>query len=471
MADHSGPGPIDRRGFLGLLSAGAGGALLGACSSGGSTSSAPASGTFPLGASARASGKPVGITLWHSMTYNNQKTLQTLTDGFNAIQSDVKVTLVNQNSYTDTLTLFTAALGGSGLPDLIQMETDNLQLMVDSRSIVPVGSAVTADHYDLSDFLPSTVSYFTVNGTLQAMPFNISSNVLYYDQNAFTRAGLDPAAPPATLADLKALAGEITSSGTEKYGMSLKLDASYFEQWVTLGDGTLVDHDNGRSGRATKVTFDGALGTSIFQFYADMLGGKLAQATSATTYDNLLGVANKVAPMCLETSAALGTIQTILAGGQYKDVKLGVAPTPSTTAQRNGVFPGGAGLYIVKSSSSARQDAAWQFVKYLVDPAQMATWAVGTGYIPIRKSSVALPAVDQLYAQHPEFKVAYDQLLSSPQNPSTAGAVYGPQAQVEQAMVSALTSISTGTAPGAAMTQLATTANQAITSYNSRVPG
>jgi sn-glycerol 3-phosphate transport system substrate-binding protein len=182
-----------------------------------------------------------------------------------------------------------------------------------------------------------------------------------------------------------------------------------------------------------------------------------------------LGIANGIAPICLETSAALGTIQTLLGGGQYANIKLGVAPTPSTTANRNGVFPGGAGLYMVSKSSSAQQDGAWQYITYLDQPARQAQWAVGTGYIPIRKSATALPAITQLWASQPEFEVSYQQLAESPQNPATAGAVYGPQAQVEQAVDSALTSLSTGTSAKSAMSQLAGTADGIISSYNARV--
>ncbi len=147
---------------------------------------------FPLGAAANAKSKPVAITFWHSMQSANLTALQDMTRAFNASQPDVSVALVNQDSYTDTLTLYTAALSGGTLPDVVQMETADLQLMIDSQSIVSAQAAIDADHYDLSDFLASTVDYFKVGGVIWAMPFNISSQVLYFDANAFTKAGLDP---------------------------------------------------------------------------------------------------------------------------------------------------------------------------------------------------------------------------------------------------------------------------------------
>jgi len=451
---------LGRRSFLGLAAAGA---ALAACG-GGTTRSA--SSTFPLGAAARASTKPVRITLWHSMSGANGQALTSLTDAFNGSQPNVHVDLVNQNSYGDTLTLYTAALSGGTLPDVVQMESADLQLMIDSRSVVPAQAAVTADHYDLSGFLGAAVDYFRVGGTLWAMPFNISSQVLYYDKHAFSRAGLDPANPPRTLDDLRAAAQKIVSSGTAHYGMSLKLSPSTFEEWMALAGDTILDHDNGRQARATAATFGDATGQSIMAWCAAMFDDKLAQPTSATTYDNLFAIANGIAPMTLETSAALGTVASLL--GNYPNVQLGVGPMPGPSGT-GGVFVGGAGLYLVARSGAAQQDAAWQYVKFLVSPEQQAQWAAATGYVPLRTASLTVPALTQRWAQIPGFKVAYDQILASPSTPATAGPVCGAQKDVDTAIQNALTAISTGTPASTALSQAVASANQAIATYNRRI--
>jgi sn-glycerol 3-phosphate transport system substrate-binding protein len=465
-------GPLGRRQLLGLLAAGGASAALAACSSTSThstttTSSTASSGSFPLGAAAKASAKPVLITMWHSMTSANLTTITNLTNQFNASQNDVKVNLVNQNSYTDTLTAYTTALSGGTLPDLVQMETSDLQILIDSQSVVPAQSAVDAEHYDLSDFIPSTVEFFTVKGTLWAMPFNISSQVLYYDQDAFSAAGLDPASPPATLDDLRSAAQKIISSGTEKYGMSLKVTDSTFQLLIALGGGDLVNNSNGRKARATAVSFDDPLGKSIFQWWTKMLDDKLAQSTSGTTYDNLFAIGNRIAPMAFDTSAAIGTILSVL--NTYPKVKLGIGPLPSSSAPGGGVFVGGAGLYMVSKSSPEHQDAAWQFTKFLTEPQQQATWAVGTGYIPIRKSATKVPALVDAWQTVPGYRVAYEQILASPMNPATAGAVIGAFAQVSNNINDAITSLASGANPNAALAEAASASNQDISSYNARV--
>jgi sn-glycerol 3-phosphate transport system substrate-binding protein len=430
---------------------------------------------FPIGASAKASG-PVSITMWHSMTEANLTTLQNLANAFNASQPHVKVNLVGQNSYTDTLTAYTTALsaGTANLPDLVQWETELIEILVDSQSVVPVGSAIAADHYSVADFVPSMLNFFRINGTQWALPFNVSNQVLYYDQNAFTKAGLDPTKPPATLGALRSASEKLVSTGTTKYGMSLKQDASTFELLMSMGNQTVVNHSNGRSGRATAVTFDDKLGQSIFSWWSGMLDDNLAQPTpdsGSGTYDNLLAIGSHIAPMTFDTSAALGTILLVLSEGQYASVKLGVGPVPSpgsAPTKGGGVFIGGAGLYIVKKSAAA-QDAAWQFIKFLSAPAQQATWAVGTGYVPVRKSALKLATLTQAWAKVPFYRVPYNQLLSSPVNPACAGYVSGAASQIDTALSDAITSLSSGTGAKQALDQAASTANAAITSYNERV--
>ena len=471
---------LSRRNLLRAVGLGTAGVAIGACGSStspgagatGSTAAGSTASTFPIGAAAKSSSRPVGVTMWHSMTNANLTTLEQLAKTFNDSQHDVNVSLVNQNSYQDTLSLYTAALGSGNLPDLVQIESVDLQLMVDSQSVVPAADAVAADHFDLTPLLASTVEYFKVDGTLWALPFNVSSQVMYFDQKAFERAGLDPAAPPLTLESYRSYCDKIVSRRVGKYGTSLKLDSSNFGDWTAQGGGLFVNNENGRTSRATAVAFDDPLGRSLLEWFSSMLSSKLAQATPAVgggAYDNLLAIPNGTAPMTIDTSAALGTVLGVLGGGRYPNVKLGVGPLPKPVAGPGGVPYGGAGLYMSNKSSAARQDGAWQFAKFLVSAPSQAVWTVGTGYIPINSDAVTSSLVSTAWTKTPEYRVAYEQLLNTVPSPATAGAVCGPLAQIGTDLNTALTAISNGTAYPTALAQAAAASNAAISSYNSRV--
>ena len=171
---------------------------------------AGAAGTPPAGASTKASTKLpscnltalnkhrgiVNITYWESANQQNLTVLEGITKAFNSSQSKVHVTLVTQAGYDDTWQKYTAGLTNGQLPDVVQLEDQRTQEAIDTQSFLPVQSCMNAAKYSTSDFLPRPLAYWRVNGVQWAMPFAVSAPIVYYNQNAFTKAGLNPAAPP-----------------------------------------------------------------------------------------------------------------------------------------------------------------------------------------------------------------------------------------------------------------------------------
>jgi sn-glycerol 3-phosphate transport system substrate-binding protein len=434
---------------------------------------AQGSGKCPVGAAKKASGKPVEITFWHAMTRENEATLQQLTDEFNSSQRDVKVTLVAQGSYIDLFNKYRAALGSGDVPDLVQLEDTALQSAIDSQSVLPAAACVKADKYSLKDFVPRTIDYYSVKNTLYGMPFPVSNPVFLYNKQAFEKAGLDPDKPPATLDEIKADAQKIVDAGITKSGYSIKLDPWYLEQWESKAGRPFVNNGNGRTSRATKAIFDNPTGVEIATWLKDMVDSGLAINTGQPegNIENLLAIGNDNAAMTIDSTAVLGTVRTVLGSGQFPNVTIGVGPMPGP-AGKGGVLVGGAALYIAKDSAAEQQDAAWQFMKFLLEPENQATWSVGTGYIPVRRSATKLPAIEQLWVEEPGFKVAYDQLVTGVENTATAGPVIGPYQAVRDAVIAQLESLLTqGKAPKAAVKDAAEKGTAAIEEYNSRVGG
>ncbi len=435
---------------------------------------AGAADTCPLDALKRAK-KPVQITMWHSMPRANEETLQALTDKFNSSQSAVKVTLVNQVTYDDTFTKYKTNLETTDLPDIVQLQTADQQQMIDTQSVLPAGVCAKADHYSFSDFLPRVVSYFTVQSRIYAMPFNVSSPVLFYDKNAFSKAGLDPTKPPTTFDEVRTDAQKLKSSGAvSQAGLGLKVDPGYVEQWLAMANKFFVNNSNGRTARTTKAVFDNATGRAIFAWMSGMVKDGLAETnpdSGTSVLDDLIGIGNGTHAMAIDTSASLGSIMEVLASGAYPNVELGVGPMPGPGG-KGGVVVQGGSMYIVNKSQPEKQAAAWQFLKFLDTPESQVTWAVGTGYLPILKSVAASPQMKDFWAKNPGYKVAYDQLVRGVNNVATAGAVIGPYKDVLSAIRDAENSMFLeGKNPNAAVKSAATNATAAIIDYNQRIGG
>jgi sn-glycerol 3-phosphate transport system substrate-binding protein len=436
---------------------------------------AQASGRCQLNELRNADNKPVEITYWHGAFQRaNEEAILRLTEQFNSSQNDVRVTVVNQTTYDDTLNKFRAGLSSGDLPDLVNIEDTGLQQMIDTQAVLPAQACVKADKYDMSDHLERVVEYYTVKKMLWPMPFNVSNPVLLYNKKAFQAAGLDPNQPPATLDEVKTAAQKLKDAGAvAQAGFGLKLDAWHLEQWSAIAGKTYVNNSNGRKSRASATTFDNKTGREIFTFLDDMVKEGLARTNpneGPQQYDNLLGVGNGNFGMSIDTSATLGTIVQLLSSGEYPNVELGVAPMPGPKG-KGGVLVGGGANYISRKSSPEKQAAAYQFAKFLNEPESQAEWTVATGYIPIRKSAAELPAVQQRWAEVPGFKVAYDQLVGGVANAATAGPVIGDYQGVRDVVLDAEQQMFGGMAPSAALKLAKQEANAKIEEYNSRIGG
>jgi sn-glycerol 3-phosphate transport system substrate-binding protein len=429
----------------------------------------------PLNALQKAS-KPVEITMWHWMTRDNETTLQKLTDAFNASQSDVKVKLVNQIDWDATFAKYKAGLATGDLPDIVQLQETDQQQAIDTQTVLPASACAKADHYSFSDFLPRVISYYTVEGTQYGMPFNTSGPVLYYNKKAFSAAGLDAGAPPKTLAAVRAAAEKLKAGGVAT-PLGLKVDPFFLEHWTAMANNLFANNGNGRRARATKTVFDTPAGRQLFTWMSGMVKDGLATTNAETgpsIYDDLLGIRSHSHAMAIDTSAAFSTIKSVLATDNDPAIELGVAPMPWPGAKvgKGGVIVQGGALYMVNKSKPEKQAAAWRFLKYLDEPANVITWAIGSGYMPIRQSSANSAAMQAYWAQNPGSKVAYDQLLGGPSTIATAGSVIGDSKGVRDAIRDAENSMFLeGKDPKSALTAANQNATTAIDDYNTSLTG
>ena len=137
---------------------------------------------------------------------------------------------------------------------------------------------------------------------------------------------------------------------------------------------------------------------------------------------------------------------------------------------KGGIEPGGSGVYISNKVPALDQAAAWTYLSYLCNTQSQATWAAGTGYIPVRKSSAQTATVQHLWATDPGYKVAYNEINNGVNDAATQGSVIGPYADVRTDVVNAEISMYTqGVSPSKAVSTAESNVNQTISSYNSRL--
>jgi sn-glycerol 3-phosphate transport system substrate-binding protein len=418
---------------------------------------------------------PVEITFWYSQQGKNEEVLLDLLAQFEAGQDRVRVEAINQVTYADLFEKYKAGLDSGRLPDLTQMEDTTVQSLVDSQSTIPMAACVKADDYDVSDFLPRTLDFYTTEGVLRAMPWTVSNPILYYNKNAFRAAGLDPEDPPDTFDEITEASRRIVESGAARHGVSVWAEPFLTEYFFAKSGQVYVNNGNGRKERATEARIDSKKGLRIWQWWDELVDADLGVYTGATpgSIDHLLAIGTGDAAMTFEASAGLGPVFDVLSQGEYQGVELGIGPLPSL-AGGGGVPVGDASLWIPDTGSKVREAAAWELVRFLSSPEAYAAFTVGTsgGFIPVRTSSLDDPALQQLYAENPQLKIPYDQLQAGGAGAAAVGPVIGDYAGVRKAVRNALTAMfAEGLSPKKALARAQKEADAAIAEYNERIGG
>ncbi|GAA2235952.1 ABC transporter substrate-binding protein [Kitasatospora cystarginea] len=441
-------------------------------SSGDSSSGDSSSGGSAPGADALDQTQGVTtVTFWHAMTGQNATVLTSLVNEFNAAhRGKIEVKPLFQGTYDDVIAKYKASVQQKGTPSLVQVYDIGTRFMIDSRQTVPAQAFADKDGYKLDDIEPGIRNYYTVGGKLAAMPFNSSMPLLYLDADAFKEAGLDPAKPPRTLAELGEAAKKLTKKDangqTVRYGFGASVYGWFVEELIAESGTLYCDQDNGRAEKADKVLFDSVQGAQTVQWWADLVKGGYAANTGRVTADAQAAFkAGKVA-MHLESTGVLR--------GYTEAAKFTVAtaPYPRLTADdQGGPVIGGASLWIDgPGHSAAEQRASWEFAKFLTEPAQQAVWHTGTGYFPVNRKALDDPKDKEWLAKYPQFQTAIDELHATKPTPATAGCLLGVMPQARKGVETAIEqTISGAKTAQQALGDAAKDLQPALDSYNASV--
>jgi sn-glycerol 3-phosphate transport system substrate-binding protein len=400
----------------------------------------------PLDALERADG-PVEVTLWYGGIGGSSKdTMIDMAERFNASQDQIVVTPSDQgSSYEEVYRKYerTASADADQLPEILMVEDTTLQAMVDSGQVLPAEACMRADEYDMDAIEPVVRSNYTVDDIYYPGYANLTSQILYYNQAHWARAGLDPQDPPDTLDELYDAAVALKEAGVSERPLSFKVSHALFKNWLTAVGVDMVDRDNGRDGLSAEAVFDTPEARELLDFLLRMDEEGLLNVFSNTegSIDHYLALAQQQSSMLIETSGAAQTIGSFVSGNIDPDEagvdfdpdavdlsQLVPAAAPFPGIEEPGrVIPGGAVFYMLNTSEPAQQAAAWKFLEFMLQPENGRRWHTAGSYLPIVSSVQDDPEVQAFWDDTlggSLLRVAVDQVNAA--DPEEPGPLMGP---------------------------------------------
>ncbi len=368
------------------------------------------------------------IHWWHAMGGTNGDRVNKIADDFNKSQSEYKVIPTFKGNYTETMTSAIAAFRAKKQPHIVQVfEVGTATMMAAKGAIYPVEQMMkdSGESFDKSDYLPAVISYYqTSNGELLSMPFNSSTPVLWYNKDAFKKAGISEV--PATWPEMKTASDKLRAAGYKcgfSFGWQSWVMAENFSAWHNIPMGS---KENGFAGIDTEFTFNN---DAVKKHWSN-----LAAWTKDGTFvyggrrgDSLPMFINQECGMWMNSSAYYGSIksQAKFEFGQsmlpyYKDV---------IEKPQNSII-GGATLWVLKGQDQGDYKGVSKFMTFLSSPEVQAWWHQETGYVPITKAAYELSKKQGFYDSNPGTDTAIQQLSLNTPTPASRGIRFGNFVQI-----------------------------------------
>ena len=313
--------------------------------------------------------EPVEITFWHAMNGNLEESLKGLTEEFMAANENITVTLQNQSSYGDLQQKLTATSASpSDLPTMTQayphwmVNAIQDELLVDLKPYIE-HEEIKFDNY--ANVMEGFKSGSEIDGKIYGVPFNKSTEVIWYNKTLFEELNLEV---PTTFEEF----AQVSKTITEKKGIvgaGFDSLSNYYSAYLKnkgVDFNSELDVTSEESQEAVNYYLDG-----IKEGYFRIAG----------TDKYLSGpFASETLGMYVGSNAG----ESFVVSGVDGKFEVGVAPYPAETSMQQGTD-----LYVFNNATPEQQTAAYEFLKFLGEDENQVKWASETGYVPATTTAAA----------------------------------------------------------------------------------
>ena len=364
------------------------------------------------------------ILWWHAMTAALADEVNRIATGFNASQDAVEIEAVYKGGYGDVLTATIAASRAGQAPHLAQIfEVGTGTMLSAGKAVKPVWELAreTGLTIDPKSYIPAVRGYYSLtDGRMASMPFNSSTAVMWYNKDAFRKAGLDPDKAPATWQEVRTAAETIKAKDAAPVPMTTSWPTwIQLEQYSALHDLAFATKSDGFEGLDTELVFNTKAHVKHIDRLLEMSkNGSFKYAGRDTAPD----------PLIVSGDAAISFGSSSTRGNLVKSAKFDWAEAPLPydpeiiKAPLNSII-GGASLWTMTAPNrtAAEYKAVAEFLKYIGRPDVDSTWSQKTGYVPVTFGGYELSKQQGYYTKNVGADIPVEQLARGTMTSNTKG--------------------------------------------------
>jgi sn-glycerol 3-phosphate transport system substrate-binding protein len=359
-----------------------------------------------LGTSAcapRSTDGRITAALWFAYGGKNREVLLDLVNQFHASQTRYHIHATYQGDYFEALAKLRTSLAAHAAPALTHVIAEVLPYLAQAGVIEPLDTFAAGQDFGLVPELSQARGYTDGDKRpLYGLPFNRSTPIAYYNKRIFADLGLSP---PTTWEELRAVAQKATVRGANgtRWGFECPIDWWFWLTMVGQAGGSVIEPDGTPS-------LGGEAGVRALELWQTMVHEDRTMRPPPGRDYNAWQVANTD---FLSGSAAMIWTSTAFLRYLEENAKFEVGAAPLPRGVRRSVPTGGTFFVMPKGPPRAEQEAAFAFLRWMMEPAQANAWATRTGYIPVSRAGITELEKGGHYRLHPNDRVALDQLADA----------------------------------------------------------
>jgi sn-glycerol 3-phosphate transport system substrate-binding protein len=373
----------------------------------------------------------VEIQWWHAMTGANNEVVVRLAQEFNAAQSEYRVVPTYKGSYPDTMNAGIAAFRSGNAPHILQVfEVGTATMMAARGAIKPVFQlmAESNEPFDPKAYLPAVAGYYsTSRGEMLSFPFNSSSSVMWYNKDAFRRAGLNPDQPPRTWPEVFEAAKKLRAAGHDKCGFSSAwitwLNLEQFSVWHNV---PLSTRANGIDGFDTELRINSALHVRHLQNLVELQRDNTFSYSGRTNTGEGRFTSGEC-PIFLTSSGFYGNVR---ANAKFEWANAAMPYYPDVQGAPQNSTLGGASLWVMGGKNAAEYRGVARFFTFLSDTTRQAKLHTDSGYLPITIAAYRQVKESGFYNQNPYLETPILELTNKPPTENSRGLRLGNLVQI-----------------------------------------
>lgn len=341
------------------------------------------------------------VSLWFSYGGRNREVLERMVNRFNATQRDVYVQATFQGDYFEALAKLRTAIVAKAAPVISHVVGEVIPYLHEAGVLEPLDRYDGAGELGLVRALAQEGTYDTMEAKpLVALPFNRSTPILYVNGKLFEEARVEI---PQSWDDLMDTARALTRRSGDRvstWGFECPISWWFWVALVGQAGGTVMRRDG-------YPLLGEEAGVEALQLWQRMVHehrsmrpppGRDYNAWQVTNQDFLAGRA----AMIYTSTAFLRYLED--------NATFPVRAAPLPGHRRRAVPTGGTFFIMMAGAPESEKQAAWQFLRWMMETPQTIEWATATGYMPVTTQAVKQLEAEGFYGKSPNDRVAMDQL-------------------------------------------------------------